>query len=217
MKKKTSIILAVLLLAVLVLLFLLLRGRSRGHRLLTIDETPVIVTSIRNLGELTTACFYDEVVISDTKSNALSSTQLGSLAREMGRDLDDHLVIIARGTVRAGMDLRRITAQDIRIQGDTVTLRLPYPQYLDIIINPTDFEVFAESGRWTQQQVSNIQERARKKLLREAEEAGLTRKAYDGAVEAVTDLLTACGYTCIRLDQPGYQIRMPGEVPVPLP
>ena len=208
---------SVIILAILVVVGLYLFQHRSGYRTergLSIDDTPVIATRIRVLGELTTACFYDEIIISDTKDNALSSSQLGSLAKEkLGKDLDDHLVIIARGTVRAGIDLRRIDGQDIRFAGDTVVVRLPYPQYLDIIINPSDYEVFAESGRWTQQQFSSLQESARRRLLFEAEEAGLLQKAYDGAVDAISGLLTACGYTCIRFDHPGSQLRMPVAPP----
>ena len=203
---------SVIILALLVVAGLyLFRNQSwyRTERGLSIEETPVIATRIRVLGELTTACFYDEIILSDTKSNYLSSSQLGSLAKEkLGKDLDDHLVIIARGTVRAGIDLRRIDDQHIRFAGDTVVVRLPYPQYLDIIINPSNFEVFAESGKWNQQQFSRLQESARRRLLSEAEDAGLLQKAYDGAMDAITDLLIACGYTYIRFDHPGSQLRM---------
>ena len=207
MKKTKIFFLAILVVAGLYLL--LNRSWYRTERGLAIDDTPVIATRIRALGELTTACFYDEIIISDTKENALSSSQLGSLAKEkLGTDLDDHLVIIARGTVRAGIDLRRIDDQHIRFAGDTVVVRLPYPQYLDIIINPSNFEVFAESGKWNQQQFSRLQESARRRLLSEADDAGLLQKAYDGAMDAIADLLTACGYTYIRFDHPGSQLRM---------
>jgi hypothetical protein len=42
-----------------------------------------------------------------------------------------------------------------------------------------------------------------------ADHYGLKSKAYEGAMEAVTDLLLASGYTHIRFDHPGSYIRMP--------
>ena len=202
---------AAILLVVLLLVgaFLLTRGVRQGKRPLTIDDTPVIVTKIRSLGELTTACYYDELVLSQTKPNAFSSTALGSLAEGLGKDVDDHLVLIAKGTVRAGVDLMDMTEQDIRFVGDTAYIRLPAPQYLDVIVNPSDFEVFAETGKWTHEEVTGLQDTARTRLLMGADHYGLKSKAYAGAMDAVTDLLAASGYTYIRFDHPGSYIHMP--------
>ena len=202
---------AVLLLVVLIMAALLfLRGNRKEKHVLTIDDTPVIVTKIRSLGELTTACYYDEIVLTGTKQNVFSSSPLGSIARDgFGKDVDDHLVIIAKGTVRAGIDLMEMTDDRLRFSGDTVFVRLPAPQYLDIIVNPSDFEVFAESGKWTHEQVTGLQDTARQRLLMGADHYGLKSKAYEGAMEAVTDLLLASGYTYIRFDHPGSYIRLP--------
>ena len=203
---------AAVLLAVLLLVgaLLLHRGIRQEKRSLSIDATPVIITKIRSLGELTTACYYDEMVLSRTKQNAFSSSALGSLARDgLGKDVDDHLVIIAKGTFRAGVDLMDMTEEDIRFVGDTAYIRLPAPQYLDVIVNPSGFEVFAESGKWSHEEVTGLQDTARQRLLMGADHYGLKSKAYAGAMDAVTELLAASGYTYIRFDHPGSYIRMP--------
>ena len=199
-----------LVLIVLVGAIVLNRGIRREKRPLTIDDTPVIITKIRSLGELTTACYYDEMVLSRTKQNAFSSSALGSLAREgLGKDVDDHLVLIAKGTVRAGLDLMDMTEEDIRFVGDTAYIRLPMPQYLDVIVNPSDFEVFAETGKWSHEEITGLQDAARTRLLMGADHYGLKSRAYAGAMDAVTELLAASGYTYIRFDHPGTYIRMP--------
>ena len=202
---------AAVLLVVLLLVgaFLLHRGVRQEKRPLTIDDTPVIVTKIRSLGELTTACYYDEMVLSRTKENAFSSSALGSLAEGLGKDVEDHLVLIARGTVRAGLDLMDMSEEDVRFVGDTAYIRLPAPQYLDVIVNPSDFEVFAETGKWTHEEITGLQETARTRLLMGADHYGLKSRAYAGAMDAVTELLVASGYTYIRFDHPGSYIRMP--------
>ena len=202
---------AAVLLVVLLLVgaFLLHRGIRQEKRPLTIDDTPVIVSKIRSLGELTTACYYDEMVLSRTKQNAFSSSALGSLAEGLGKDVDDHLVLIAKGTVRAGLDLMDMSEEDVRFVGDTAYIRLPAPQYLDVIVNPSDFEVFAETGKWTHEEITGLQETARTRLLMGADHYGLKSRAYAGAMDAVTELLVASGYTYIRFDHPGSYIRMP--------
>lgn len=199
----------ILLLALGVFVFLT-RADRREKKPLTIDDTPVVITKIRSLGELTTACFYDEMVLAGTKQNSFSSSALGSIARDgFGKDVDDHLVIIAKGTVRAGVDLMEMTPEDLRFSGDTVFVRLPAPKYLDIIVNPSDFEVFAETGKWTHGEVTSLQDTARKRLLMGADQYGLKSKAYEGAMDAVVDLLSASGYTYIRFDHPHSYIRLP--------
>ena len=202
---------AAVLLVVLLLVgaFLLHRGVRQEKRPLTIDDTPVIVSKIRSLGELTTACYYDEMVLSRTKENAFSSSALGSLAEGLGKDVDDHLVLIAKGTVRAGLDLMDMSEEDVRFVGDTAYIRLPVPKYLDVIVNPSDFEVFAETGKWTHEEITGLQETARTRLLMGADHYGLKSRAYAGAMDAVTELLVASGYTYIRFDHPGSYIRMP--------
>lgn len=213
-KKKITLSIgpSAILLVLLVIggIFFLRRMEQKKQELL-IENTAVITTRIRTLGELTTACFYDEMVLSSAKPNILSVSPLGSIARDgFGKDVDDHLVIIARGTVRAGINLQKMTEQDILISGDTVIVRLPNPEYLDIIVNPSHFDVFAESGKWTQTQVAQLQDTARERLIREADYAALKRTAYEGAMDAVSNLLTACGYSLIRFDHPAFYYPMPG-------
>ena len=111
--------------------------------------------------------------------------------------------------MRAGIDLRDMGPDDIRFSGDTVFVRLPAPQYLDVIVNPSDYEVFAESGKWTHEEVTALQGSARQRLLMEADHAALKTKAYEGAMEAVTDLLAASGYTYIRYDHIPSYIKLP--------
>jgi len=213
-KLKITVGPSVILLALLVIAAIILIpkiGQDKGRRPV-IDDTPVIATRIRALGELTTACFFDEIVLSDSKQNAFSTSRLGSLARDnFGKDVDDHLVIIAQGTVRAGIDLGEMENDDIRFSGDTVVVRLPSPRYLDILVNPSDFEVFAESGTWTQEQVSKLEDTARQRLISEADATGLKLTAYQGAVDAVTDLMAACGYTFIRFEHPEVSLSLPSR------
>lgn len=201
----------ILLLLLLVGGVILLNQAKQRKEAVIIDNTAIIVTRIQTLGELTTACFYDELVLNGTKKNSFSDSPLGSIARDgFGKDVNDHLVIIARGTVRAGIDLQKMGDGSVRISGDSVIVRLPSPEYLDIIVNPTDFEIFAESGKWTQPQVTALQDTARERLIAEADRAGLKRTAYEGAMNAVANLLTACGYSYIRFDHPAFYVPMPG-------
>jgi hypothetical protein len=203
----TLILLAVLILCIL---WTLVRLPRVEDKTLKIDDTAVLVDRVRTLGELTTAVYYDEIVLQGSKQNYFSTTPLGAIARDnFGKDVDDHLVIIAKGTVRAGVDLLEMTEEDIRFVKDTVYLRLPEARYLDVIANPSDFEVFAESGNWTHDQITRIQDSARDRLVQGADHYGLKQKAYDGAMDAVTTLLEAAGYIYVRFDHRPSYIKLP--------
>ena len=215
MKKKTitlKVSPTVLLLAIILLciVWTLIRLPRREKKALRIDDTPVLVDKIRTLGELTTVVYYDEFVIQGSKQNFFSTTPLGALARDsFGKDVDDHLVIVAKGTVRAGIDFLEMSGDDIRFVKDTVFIQLPEAQYLDIIINPSDFEVFAESGSWNHAQVTYLQDAARERLIRGADGYGLKRKAYEGAMDAITTLVEAAGYSHVRFDHRPSYIKIP--------
>lgn len=203
----TLLLLAIIILCIVIVI---IRRPSKEKRSLKIDETPIVVEKVRTLGELTTAVYYDELVLQGTKRNYFSTTPLGALARDgFGKDIDDHLVIIAKGTVRAGVDLQKMSGEDIRFVGDTVFVKLPEAEYLDIIVNPSDFEVFAESGTWNHDQVSTLQGTAKERLLQGADYYGLKLKAYEGAMDAVTTLLEAAGYSYIRFDHAPTYIKLP--------
>ena len=107
------------------------------------------------------------------------------------------------------MDLTGFTQEDLRFSEDTVFVRLPAPQYLDVIVNPSDFEVFDETGKWSHTEVTDLQETARQRLLMGADHYGLRTKAYNGAMDAVSDLLLASGYKYIRFDHPSAYIPFP--------
>jgi len=213
-RKKITITISptVLLLAIIILciVWTVMRSPRQKNRLLKIDQTPVIVEKIKTLGELTTSCYYEEMVLQASKQNYFATTPLGTLARDgFGKDVDDHLVIIAKGTVRAGVDLLKMSEDDVRFVGDTVFVKLPEAEYLDVIVNPSGFEIFAESGSWTHDQVTSLQTTAKEKLLNGADYYGLKMKAYEGAMDAVTTLLEAAGYTYIRFDHGPSYIKLP--------
>ena len=81
--------------------------------------------------------------------------------------------------------------------------------YLDVLVNPSDFEVFAESGTWTHEQVSRLQDTARERLIQGADHYGLKTRAYEGAMDAITTLLEAAGYTHVRFDHRPSYIKLP--------
>ena len=133
---------------------------------LKIDKTENVIVEIKKLGEFVTASYYEEMVLHYAKK----STKVLDKSK-------DELVMLAKGKVRAGFDLKEVSEEDIIVRNDTVEMNVPPVKIIDVIINPSDFEIYEEDGKWSQSLITSIQSEARKKLKTHA----LTNNILDKA------------------------------------
>ncbi|MBQ9660742.1 MAG: DUF4230 domain-containing protein [Bacteroidales bacterium] len=183
-----------LLLAV-ILVLLLFPPRRRPSRGLQADSTPTLVQEVRSLGELASAGYYEELVLTDR-----DDTYLGELKRASGLNRligNSDFVLICKGRVRAGFDLTKIEGSDFRVAGDTLHLVLPPVEILDVVINPADYEVFA--GHRTHEETAGIILQAKQRLRADAIQAGILQQAERSAESHLRRLFGAMGYREIRL------------------
>ena len=80
------------------------------------------------------------------------------------------------------------------MRGDTVTVRLPEPELFEVILNPSDYEIFVEDGRWSHEEVVALESRAKETVRRDALSAGLLEKAGESAGAQLDRLLRSLGY-----------------------
>jgi hypothetical protein len=153
----------------------------------TIDNTPILIKEIRSLGQVITATFYDEVVVDSTVKHSFSQLPI----------TDDHLVIIARGKVLAGIDLKLLTDSSISVTKDTVWMHLPQTKIIDVIINPDDFETFEETGKWTPEAVTAVKIKAKTKITANAYNKNIIDKATRKAKAVLQDFLHAAGFKVV--------------------
>ncbi|MBA2249159.1 MAG: DUF4230 domain-containing protein [Chitinophagaceae bacterium] len=161
-----------------------------SSKAVTIDDTPIIVKDIRALGQVITATFYDEVVVDSTIKHHFPQLPV----------IDDHLVIIARGRVLAGIDLKLLTDKNVRVTKDTVWMQLPQTKILDVIINPADYETFEEIGNWKPEDVTAIKFKARTKITADSFNKDLIEKANTKARSVLEDLLHASGFKVVLFE-----------------
>ena len=182
-------------LAVLLLLRVtgaLRRDRNPG-RGLKIRDTRTLVTRVRSLSSLVTACYYGEVVQTARKQRSMNA---------FGASLplpEDEICIISRGKARAGIDLSKLDDDALMLSGDTVWVRLPEPEIFEVILNPSDYEIFVEEGKWSHEEVVAIERRARDVIRRDALAAGLPAKARESALQQLDRLLRAFGFKGVIL------------------
>jgi hypothetical protein len=191
---KNILILVVIILVLIigVVLFFKISGISIPNPFksqpIVIDKTTNVVEEVHRLAELTTATYYEDYVI--VKKRTRESTVLGLKIN----DVDDELVLITKGKVRAGFDLSKLQPQDILLDSISITLKLPEVRLLDIITNPSDFETFEESGDWSYEEVTKYKNEARAAIEQSALESGILELAEKTGKERLTSFLQVLGF-----------------------
>jgi len=152
-----------------------------------IDSTAILIKEINDLSQLITITSYNEVVIDSVK-------QVKRLPGKFSPSLKASIVLIGKGKVMAGIDLKKITEKDISIIKDSINIHLPKAEIIYTILNPSDFETFAESGTWNADEVMQIKLRIRDRMNRLALEQQLLHKATERGKIILETFLRSIGF-----------------------
>ena len=163
------------------------------------EKTANVITEIRNISEFTSACYYEELVMAEVKD---SENTTNKVVKMLGRGAvsKDEICLIMDGKVRAGFDLSKVTDNAIAISGDTLTMTLPKPEIFDVIVNPSNCEVYVEEGKWSHEQVTTIQASARVRIQDDAIGYGILEQADKIGRERLADLFKTFGFSVVRLN-----------------
>ena len=172
-------------------------GFSFGREL-KIDNTANVVEKIKSISEFTTACYYEEAVLKNSKTEAGEQNKLMSLVHIMADSVHSEVVILAKGKVRAGYNLGKISEEQIKISGDSITVALPAPEIFDVIVNPSDYEMYIEEGKWSHEEISAIQAEYRNVLIEKSKENGLLHKANEAGKTRLASLFNALGFSYVE-------------------
>jgi len=162
---------------------------------IVIDKTAIIVKEINRLAELTTATYCIDNVAVNKKSDSLS------IFGQTFATSSAELVLITKGKVRAGFDFSKLHEQDVVMDSVSISLKLPKVQILDVITNPSDFETFEESGKWSHEEVRDFKNEARSLIVKNAMESGIFELAEKNGREMLTALLLALGFKEVNILQ----------------
>lgn len=169
---------------------------------LLIDNTPLVITEVKNIAELQTATLYAELVVDSTVFTNMDITN--SALRTIGMpalpaSVQRKIVLIVKGKVIAGIDLKQLTEDRFYVKEDSVSIRLPGAKILEVITNPSDFETFIENGQWTDAEVRAVKNKAQRLLLQKATEARLIQKGNEQSIEAVEQMMRSFGFNSIHI------------------
>lgn len=193
MRKEVNIPAGYVLAAAVVLallVFLLLNIKKQREERLQIERTELLVDQVRRIGELSSAGYYEELVLTDRDESVLAELKRATgLNRLTG---NDDFVIICKGRVRAGFDLTKVQETDFSTSGDTLRLTLPPVEILDVVINPTDYELFA--GHRSHEETIGIVLLAKQRLRSDAVRSGILDQAERSAAGTLRRFFAAMGY-----------------------
>lgn len=177
---------------VIVVVYLLLTKDSGPAN--KIDSTPIRIESIRNIAELSTVSYSDEVVIDsviyykelEALSNVLDAYDLTQ--RIIKRNVKRRLTLIFRGEVKYGLQLTDKNFETSQ-NNDTLWLILPKPELLDLILTPSDTEIYQEQGFWSDAERKEMEAKAKKRLKENALKLKLDIRAEKNATKLFKRLI----------------------------
>ena len=192
-----------------------------------IEKTANVVSEVNKIGELTTACYYEEMAIREVRYDTIKALKSNNSPTEEGASKikqffqnakekltgtaakvtrsSNEIVLIGKGKVRAGFDLSNMTKEDIVVHGDTLDVSLPPVKIFDLIMNPSDFDTEYEQGKWSHELLRPIKEQAKEKLEKDAIECGLLDNAKESGVTKLTELFKAFGFTVVNVTVKGQE------------
>ncbi len=161
----------------------------------TIDTSrPTVIDQIRALSKLETIHYQLEKVVTGKSSGPLPDFLTS-----------DKILLVAHGEVVAGVDLSKITAADITVVSNTVTMRIPKAEVLySKLDNDKTYVYDRQTGVFSRPDPNletQIRQAAEQEILKTSLEDGILDKAGQNAQEVIRTLLVGLGYKEVRFTQ----------------
>ncbi len=165
-----------------------------------IENTPMLVKEIRQIGQLISLNAQDEVVVSALKPASGNATQkLVEIFHPLHPTGLDRLVLVVKGELLLGTELKALTGNQVFVSGDSVSVTLPAAAILEVQINPLGTTTFIEEGVWTPQEVTALKGKAREKLVARAHEKRLAERANQRSLLLMENFLKTMGFKKITV------------------
>lgn len=210
---KVSIAIAIIIVIALVIFFFAKKGAFDKE--LSIDQTANVVTEIKKISEFTSACYYEEIILRETKTSAVADNAVGNkIAGLFGKSeglMKDEIVIVANGKVRAGFNLDNLDENRLTISGDTLSINLPKAEIFDVIVNPSGFDIYIEDGTWDHEKVTEIENKAIDQIKADALKDGIMDKATKSGVKRLSEMFKSFGFSVVNITVDGEVIDITEE------
>ncbi len=202
---KTRLINAVFLLAIIAGLVVMfgfvlprLHGLKPGPK---ISNTPVILQQVQTLSQLVTVKYVMEKVVICDDPSVMSYLPLG----------ESHVLLVAHGIVKAGIDLSEIKAGDIQVteiskSKNKISIKLPPARVTDHYLDDNLTKVVERKTGLLRSFDKDLEQNARQQAVldidRAAREEGILKDAEERARLQLTNLFHELGYQDVEFRSP---------------
>ena len=156
---------------------------------------PVVVEGIHELDKLATVRWTESVPVA-RESGGTGFERIFS---------GEKVLLIATGEVEAGLDLADIGKDDVRVNGDSVTIRLPEAEILSVSLDEDETRVYDRdfsplNVRPDDELVEEARARALEKVEAAALENGILDTARTNAEDSIRAFVTTLGFRDVRFE-----------------
>jgi len=148
--------------------------RNSGPRF---EKTVTVVEQVQTLSDLVTVKYVmQKVEIVDSPPEST----LGKFIQG-----DNKVLLLALGVVKAGIELKKITPDDVTISGKTITIKLPPPRITDAYLDDSQTEVIERTTGFLRSLDKDLEQATRQNAVddirRAAQKNGILNDANDRA------------------------------------
>ncbi len=153
-------------------------------------NTAPLLQQVQTLSQLVTVKYVLEKVV------VLEVPPGGVLARFVGSD--SRVLMVAHGTVKAGIDLNQIKAGDLEVSGKKLLIKLPPAHITDAYLDEKQTHIVERSTGFLQPFDKDLEQTARQNAIddigRAARNSGILKDADERARAQLTNLFQQLGF-----------------------
>ena len=156
---------------------------------------PVVVEGVQDLNRLATVRWRESVIVTRESGGT-----------ELERFLaGEEVLLVATGDVEAGVDLASLGRDDVKVNGETVTIRLPEPEILSVSLDEQKTGVYdRDFGPLNLRPDDDLVEQARAAAVDRIEQAArdedILDKAEQNAEDSIRAFVRTLGFEEVRFE-----------------
>ncbi|MDP9474702.1 MAG: DUF4230 domain-containing protein [Actinomycetota bacterium] len=163
----------------------------------TETSSTVVVEDIQRLNELATAKLIAQVAVTERENGPGWASYLPEGVRETLTE--EEVILMAVGEVRAGVNLDELGEDDVRVDGEKVTIALPEARTLSVALDEERTGLYDRDRgllriRGDDALLEEARDDAIPKIEAAAEENDLLEQAQSNAEDGIKTLVTTLGY-----------------------
>jgi len=167
------------------------RWRSGGQR---VQNTATIIQQVQTLSELVTVKYVMQKV---EYVDSPPGTTLGQFIQG-----DNKVLMLAQGIVKAGIDLKKIKADDVAVSGKCLTITLPKPEITDAYLDDTQTKVIERTTGFLRSLDKDLEQTTRQyavgDIRRAAQQSGILNDANDRARMELRTFFQQAGFGTVE-------------------